>query len=147
MSSGTTRASGSVSPGDQSVGAMVRQDTVPKSPHKTHSRKRVREEKDGEASVSPKKGKGKAPAENEDYSVGMKEGTPSTPRMSPEAGRTTVATEAGQSVYIRVRRALLLPEPTPDTNLPPAGPPPTGHLYLIKGTFEDIGRYAHATVD
>jgi hypothetical protein len=69
------------------------------------------------------------------------------PQMSPEVGHTTVATEAGQLVYIRVRRALLLPERTPDTNPPTAGPPPTGHLYLIKGTFEDIGRYAHATVD
>ncbi|KAF5367357.1 hypothetical protein D9615_010277 [Tricholomella constricta] len=52
-----------------------------------------------------------------------------------------------QFVYIRVRQALLLPIPSTATNPPPARPQPPGHFYVIEGAFEDIKRYAGATVD
>jgi len=44
-------------------------------------------------------------------------------------------------IYIRVRRDLLQAIPTDGGN------PTTGHLYLIKGTMQDIGRYAGTTVN
>jgi len=47
-----------------------------------------------------------------------------------------------QFVYIRVRMAQIQTE-----NQPPAGQRSSGHVYLIRGTFRDIARYAGTTVD
>ncbi len=60
--------------------------------------------------------------------------------LTPE--NTTVTHD--QCVYIRVRRGLLQSFLT-GTNPPTT--PPSGHLYLIKGTIEDIRLYAGTTVD
>jgi len=57
-----------------------------------------------------------------------------------------VETVTGQFIYIRIRNALLRPIPATATN-PPANPEAPSHLYLIKGTYKDIQRYAGTTVD
>jgi len=61
------------------------------------------------------------------------------------------ATTGSQTVYIRVRRSLVFPNPTTPNptivNPPPSIPQLSGHLYLIQGSIDDIRRYAGATVD
>jgi hypothetical protein len=61
------------------------------------------------------------------------------------------ATTGSQTVYIRVRQSLVSPNPTTANptivNPPPSIPQLSGHLYLIQGSIDDIGRYAGATVD
>ncbi len=59
------------------------------------------------------------------------------------AGQSTATTMMthDQYIYIRVRSNLLRSFQPATTN------PPTRHLYLIKGTIEDIRRYAGTTVD
>lgn len=59
------------------------------------------------------------------------------------------AAQQPEFVYIRVRRAVVLPIQTAAINLPLTNLPSTasGHMYLIEGTLEDIRRYAGATID
>ncbi|KAF5376700.1 hypothetical protein D9615_007863 [Tricholomella constricta] len=61
------------------------------------------------------------------------------------------ASTATENVYIRVRQSLVVSDPTianPTTvNPPPSIPQSSGHLYLIKGSIDDIRRFAGATVD
>ncbi|KAJ3502954.1 hypothetical protein NLJ89_g8654 [Agrocybe chaxingu] len=63
--------------------------------------------------------------------------------------QTMTSLSHDQNIYIRVHRSLLQPIPTTTTNSsnPQTAGPPSAHLYLIKGTLQDIGRYAGATVD
>jgi hypothetical protein len=56
--------------------------------------------------------------------------------VKPVPNPAPVLSDASQMVYIRVRMANL-----------ESGRESTGHMYLIQGTFEDITRYAGATVD
>lgn len=56
-------------------------------------------------------------------------------------------TPESESVYIRVRHAVLLPIQTPTSTTSPAYPPLTGHIYLIEGTLDNIKRYAGGTVN
>ncbi|KAF9503209.1 hypothetical protein BS47DRAFT_857231 [Hydnum rufescens UP504] len=66
--------------------------------------------------------------------------------MPSNGGHTSpVATSTTQSVYIRVAQVNVLPIPDPATNPPLT--PTSGHLYLIEGTIDAIGRYAGTTVD
>ncbi|KAF9514493.1 hypothetical protein BS47DRAFT_1381987 [Hydnum rufescens UP504] len=53
---------------------------------------------------------------------------------------------AEKPIRLPIRKGKLQTMPSSAAN-PPADPAPTGHLYLIKGTFEDIRRYAHVIVD
>lgn len=78
----------------------------------------------------------------------MQNPTTNVPQTSLKAGYPATTTTP-PFVYIRVRRALLLPIPTtaPHPLAPPAILPPAGHFYMIEGTFEDIKRYAGTTVD
>ncbi|KAI9463729.1 hypothetical protein BJY52DRAFT_933290 [Lactarius psammicola] len=63
-------------------------------------------------------------------------------KRSPKGAQpVSVAPETSGSIYIRVRKANLHPGTFPD------GPQLSGHLYLIRGTFEEITRYAGNTVD
>jgi hypothetical protein len=56
------------------------------------------------------------------------------------------STTASRIIYIRVRRSHIVVNPN-TTNPPPTTPQPPGHLYVIEGAIEDIGRYAGTTVD
>jgi hypothetical protein len=57
------------------------------------------------------------------------------------------ATTGSQTVYIRVRQSALQVPNSNTVNPPPSIPQPSGHLYLIQGSIDDIRRYAGATVD
>ena len=59
----------------------------------------------------------------------------------PIAESSTIA-RGGQRIYIRVLRSLVM-----ETTTAPTSPPPSNHLYLIEGSFEDIARFAGTTVD
>jgi hypothetical protein len=60
-------------------------------------------------------------------------------RHRPPGGENA-PTATAQFIYLRVHQSLV-----PPVTL--AGLPPTRHLYLLEGTFSDIGRYAGTTVD
>jgi hypothetical protein len=77
----------------------------------------------------------------------MLSSTTNVPQTNPKEGlEAQVETATGQFIYIRIHNALLRPILATATN-PPANPEALGHLYLIKGTYEDIQRYAGTTVD